>query len=74
MAKLLAMLAAFALLAGCAGGAGAGGYGLRYYRLVEPGSEDVARGSMIVMPTMRWNKAPRGPDQISPRFPISAPT
>ena len=66
MAKLLAFLAAFSLLAGCAGGpgGGSGGFGLRYYRLVEPGPEDVAQGSMIVTPTIRWNKAPRGIDQI----------
>jgi hypothetical protein len=57
------MLAA-SLLAGCAGGPG-GGYGLRYYRLVEPGPESVARDSMVVAPTIRWNKAPRGIDQIA---------
>jgi hypothetical protein len=63
--KLLAALAALSLTAGCAGG-GLGGGGLfRYYSLVTPGPEDVARGSMIVTPTMRWNKAPRGPNDIS---------
>ncbi|MFL6843371.1 MAG: hypothetical protein ACJ8ER_00635 [Allosphingosinicella sp.] len=56
-------LLALSMLAGCAGGPG-GGYGLQYYRLVEPGPDDVARGSMTVTPTIRWNKAPRGPDQI----------
>ncbi|MEA3064260.1 MAG: hypothetical protein QOJ27_695 [Sphingomonadales bacterium] len=61
--RLLAPVLALSLLAGCAGGPG-GGYGLRYYRLVEPGPETVARGSMTVTPTIRWNKAPRGPDQI----------
>ena len=61
--RLLAPMLALSLLAGCAGGPG-GGYGLRYYRLVEPGPEEVARGSMTVTPTIRWNKAPRGPDQI----------
>ncbi len=60
--KMLAALAAVALTAGCAGGSG----GLfRYYSLVSPGPEDVARGSMIVTPTIRWNKAPRGPHDIS---------
>ena len=64
-ASILAPLAAAALLGGCAGGgAGPGGYGLRYYSLVHPGPEDVARGRMMVTPTMRWNKAPRGPYDI----------
>lgn len=62
--RWLSILAAAALLSGCAGGSGSG-FGLRYYGLVEPGPEDVARGGMIVTPTIRWNKAPRGPDQIS---------
>jgi hypothetical protein len=62
--KLLAALAAFSLTAGCAGG-GVGGPGLfRYYRLVTPGPEEVAQGSMTVTPTIRWNKAPRGPSDI----------
>jgi hypothetical protein len=60
--KLLAALAALSLSAGCAGG---GGGLFRYYSLVTPGPEDVARGSMIVTPTIRWNKAPRGPSDIS---------
>jgi hypothetical protein len=64
--RILQALAALSLLAGCAGGGGGyGGYGLRYYRLVEPGPEDVARGSMVVTPTIRWNKAPRSLDQIA---------
>src|SRR5215210_2436059 len=62
MGRILSALLALLLLAGCAGGSG--GYGLRYYRLVEPGPEEVARGSMVVTPTIRWNKAPRAPDQI----------
>ncbi|HEX8572302.1 MAG TPA: hypothetical protein VF759_06090 [Allosphingosinicella sp.] len=62
--RILAALTALAMLAGCAGGPG-GGYGLRYYRLVEPGAESVARDSMVVTPTIRWNKAPRGSDQIA---------
>ena len=62
--KMLAALAALSLTAGCAGG-GLGGPGLfHYYSLISPGPEDVARGSMIVTPTMRWNKAPRGPHDI----------
>lgn len=62
--KSFAALAALSLLSGCAGG-GLGGPGLfRYYSLVSPGPEDVARGSMIVTPTIRWNKAPRGPNDI----------
>ena len=63
--KWLAAMAALSLTAGCAGG-GLGGPGLfRYYSLVTPGPEDVARGSMIVTPTIRWNKAPRGPSDIN---------
>jgi hypothetical protein len=62
--RILPAFLALTLLSGCAGGPGAGGYGLSYYHLVEPGPEDVARGSMIVTPTIRWNKAPRGPSQI----------
>ena len=63
--KVLAALAVLAMTAGCAGGAGGpGGYGLRYYRLIEPGSEAVAENSMTVVPTLRWNKAPRGPHDI----------
>lgn len=56
---LLGMLGAGLLLPGCAGGPGLGaGYG--YYSLVEPGRpEDVARGSMIVTPTIPWNRARR---------------
>ena len=61
--RILPALTALSLLAGCAGGPG-GGYGLSYYHLVEPGPDEVARGSMVVTPTIRWNKAPRGPDQI----------
>jgi hypothetical protein len=63
--RILAALAALSLTAGCAGG-GVGGPGLfRYYRLVPPGPESVARGSMMVTPTVRWNKAPRGPNDIA---------
>lgn len=63
--RILPALLSLALLAGCAGGAGGpGGYGFNTYTLVRPGPEDVARGSMVVTPTIRWNKAPRGADQI----------
>jgi hypothetical protein len=63
-AGTLAALAALSLTAGCAG-VGVGGPGLfHYYKLVTPGPEDVARRSMIVTPTVRWNKAPRGPGDI----------
>jgi len=58
--KMFAALAALALVTGCAGG----GVGFRYYSLVTPGQEEVARGSMNRTPTIRWNKAPRGPHDI----------
>jgi hypothetical protein len=61
--NLVAALAALALTAGCAGGAGGGG-GFRYYRLVKPEPDSVAENSMVVTPTIRWNKAPRGPHDI----------
>jgi hypothetical protein len=64
--SLLASLAALSLAA-CAGGAG-GGYGsspFNQYRLVRPEPEAVARDTMVVTPTIRWNKAPRGPSDIS---------
>jgi hypothetical protein len=54
-----ASLAALALLAGCAGG----GFGT--YRLVRPGAEKVARDSMVVTPSIAWNKVPRGYYDIS---------
>ena len=62
--RILAALAALSLTAGCAGGGLGGAHGFRYYSLVRPGTEDVARGTMIVTPTIRWNKAPRGPHDI----------
>jgi hypothetical protein len=64
----MAASASLALLAGCGGGGGLGGGGLNgfnYYQLVEPRPETVARGSMVVTPSMRWNKAPPGPYDIS---------
>jgi hypothetical protein len=63
-ARLLAALAALSLTAGCAGGGLGGPMGFRYYTLVRPGPEAVARDTMTVTPTMRWNKAPRGPHDI----------
>jgi hypothetical protein len=61
--KIVAALAAVSLTAGCAGGGGQGLF--HYYSLVTPGPEVVARGSMTVTPGTRWNKAPRGPHDIS---------
>jgi hypothetical protein len=61
--SLLAPLVALSLLSGCAGGMG-GGPSLRYYTLVRPGPEAVANNTITVVPTMRWNKAPRGPYDI----------
>jgi hypothetical protein len=55
--KLLAPLAAAALLSGCAGGIG--------YSLVRPQEVSVARGSMQVTPSVRWNRVPRGRYDIS---------
>lgn len=61
--RALAALASLSLLSACAG---AGGGGLfNQYTLVEPEAERVARNSMVVVPTLRWNKAPRGPHDIS---------
>ena len=54
----LGLFAAALLLASCAGGPGMGG-GYGYYSLIEPGPEDVARGTMIVTPTIAWNRARR---------------
>jgi hypothetical protein len=61
--RVFAALAALALTSGCAGG-GVGSGLFHYYSLVTPGPEDVAHHSMIVTPTLRWNKAPRGPYDI----------
>jgi hypothetical protein len=58
---ILAALASLSLLAGCAGGGG----GFGYYRLVEPRAERVARDTMVVTPSLRWNKAPRGYHDIA---------
>jgi hypothetical protein len=58
-------LAASLLTAGCATGGLGGGGGFQYYRLVEPGPDNVARGTMTVTPTTKWNKAPRGISDIN---------
>ena len=55
----LASLTGFLLLTACAGGGP-----FNRYTLVEPRSEAVARNSMVVVPTQRWNKAPRGQHDI----------
>jgi hypothetical protein len=52
--KFLAALVALALLAGCTG---AGGIG---YSLVRAQEVGVARDTMRVSPTVRWNRIPRG--------------
>jgi len=61
--RMVGALLALSLAAGCAGG-GLGSGAFRYYTLVSPGPEDVSKGTMIVTPTIRWNKAPRGPWDI----------
>jgi hypothetical protein len=62
---LFASLAAFSLAA-CASGGGGYSSGLfNEYRLVRPEPERVARGTMVVTPTIRWNRAPRGPSDIA---------
>jgi len=58
------VMATSMLTVACAGGSSLGGSGLEYYRLVHAEPRDVARNSMVVTPTIRWNKAPRGPNDI----------
>ena len=58
---VLGVLAALALLSACAGGGG----GFGYYSLIRPEPVKVARGSMEVTPTIRWNRVPRGYSDIS---------
>jgi hypothetical protein len=60
MTRLILALFAALAVAGCAGGGGGygGGYGFNRFRLIEPGQQDVAR-SMLVTPTIRWNRVPR---------------
>ena len=60
----LPTILALGLVTGCAGGGG-GGYGFGRYGLVRPEPESVARGAMVVTPGVAWNKAPRGPWDIS---------
>ena len=63
---MLAVLATATLLAGCAGGgSGAGLGGIGMYRLAEPRTHSVARDTMEVTPTIRWNRAYRGYSDIS---------
>ena len=63
--KLVAPLAALALLQSCADGGGGPATGFGYYRLVRPQPVTVARGSMRVTPTVRWNRLPRSYYDIS---------
>jgi hypothetical protein len=63
--RILAAFAALLLLAGCAGGPGGGGFGFQSFTLVQPRAHSVARGSMVVTPTVPWNRIPRGPYDIS---------
>ncbi|HEY0085496.1 MAG TPA: hypothetical protein VGB65_06260 [Allosphingosinicella sp.] len=58
--RCLAPLASLLLLSACTGGPSL----FNRYKLIEPHPESVARGSMIVSPTLRWNKAPRGRSDI----------
>jgi hypothetical protein len=60
--RLIAAFAAASLLSGCAGGGG--GLGFSQYRLIRPGPDNVSDGAMTVTPTIRWNRAPRGPHDI----------
>jgi len=64
MRSLFASCLALLMLTGCAGG-GLGGGAFRYYTLVDAEPESVARDTMTVTPGIRWNKAPRGPNDIS---------
>jgi hypothetical protein len=61
---LLAFLALTLATTGCAGGSGVGGSAFQYYRLIKPEPENVAHDTITVTPTIRWNKAPRGPSDI----------
>jgi len=64
MAKRLGLLAAIGLIAACAGGPGIDA-GSGYYTLVRPQPQEVARDSMVVTPTMAWNRARRTTYDIS---------
>lgn len=59
--RRLPCLVSIILLFGCAGGVPGG---LNHYSLVRAQSDTVSDGSMTVVPTMRWNRAPRGPHDI----------
>ena len=64
--KTMVALAAAALLSGCAGGDAGGGLGgFGYYQLAQPRTHRVARGAMEVTPTIPWNRAPGGYQDIS---------
>ena len=66
--KLLAALSALALLGGCAGGmggGGGGGFGFSGFSLVRPQPRTVARGAMVVTPSLEWNRLPRGQYDIA---------
>jgi hypothetical protein len=60
MTRLILALFAALAVAGCAGGGGGygGGYGFNRFRLIEAQEQDVAR-TMVVTPTIRWNRVPR---------------
>jgi hypothetical protein len=64
---MIRFLAPFALLllTACAGGGGFGGGGFGYYGLIRPQPERVARDTMVVTPTVRWNRQPRSLYDIS---------
>lgn len=64
--KLLAPLVAVTLLAGGAGSAQAqfSGGSLTSFSLVRPKPVQVARGAMVVTPTIHWNRIPRGRSDI----------
>ena len=64
MAKRLGLLAAIGLVAACAGGPGIDA-GSGYYTLVRPQPQEVARDSMVVTPTIAWNRARRTTYDIS---------
>ena len=55
---LLTPIVALALLSGCAS-VGSSGFGSSGFYLVEPGPHSVDRGTMIVTPTIRWNRTSR---------------
>jgi hypothetical protein len=59
---LLTACLVLSLTAGCAAGPGMGGYD--YYRLIRAEQQDVARGSMVVTPTIPWNRSRRGYSDI----------